>query len=71
MRPKKWNDPGRIGFRTEQYLIDAFLAEMKKDGFSDLTDYFNVIMLKIIGEENDGFKKFVSDHEEYESKVKN
>jgi len=70
MRPTKWNDPGMICFRSEQYLIDALKEDMLMDGFLEMTNYFNVIILKILGEDNDAYKKFISEHEEYASRAK-
>jgi len=68
-RKQKWEDPGFIGFRTEQYIIDELREDIKKDGFSDFTDYFNFLILKILGGDNDAVKQYLSRHQEYEPKI--
>jgi len=65
MRPKKWNALKYIGFNTESYLLDALKQDMEEDGFSDFTFYFNVILIKILGEDNDAVKQFRREHPEY------
>ena len=64
-RRKRWNKPDMIGFNTESYLKEAIEKDMNEDGFSDFTEYFNTIIIKILGDDNDAVRQFRQEHPEF------
>ena len=64
-RKKRWNNPDMIGFNTETYLKVEIQKDMKEDGFSDFTEYFNTIIIKILGDDNPAVRQFREEHPEF------
>ena len=54
-----------IGFNTETYLKVEIQKDMKEDGFSDFTEYFNTIIIKILGDDNPAVRQFREEHPEF------
>jgi len=65
MPTKKWNGNVTIGFRTESYLKEALIEDMREDGFDDFTIYMNTILLQILGGDNNAVKQFRKEHPSY------
>ncbi len=61
----KWLSLVKISFNTESILLNAFMNEMENDKYSNLTDYLNVIMIKICGDEFDGIEELRKQHPDY------
>ena len=64
-RNKKWNNPSRISFITEDYLKEAFIKDAESEGYDNLNKYFNTIIIKILGDDNPATRQFREEHPSY------
>lgn len=64
-RKPKWNAQAFIGFKTEQYLKDALEKDPDFKKEPDITQFFNKMILKFLGGNNNAVEQFRGDHPDY------